>query len=89
MSALKDLTGKRFGRLTVVGRAPDYHLPSDPWAIRTVWICQCDCGTTKNIMGANLTGGYTKSCGCLRSERARDRALAGVLKKNSRTEGEK
>ena len=30
------------------------------------FICQCDCGNTKEVHGANLTGGRTTSCGCAR-----------------------
>lgn len=58
-SKLADLTGKRFGRLTVkklVKKSP------------THWECVCDCGTVKVVWAASLVHGTTKSCGCLRSE---------------------
>lgn len=54
-----DLTGKRFGKLTVVkltGRSKDK---------KTVWLCKCDCGNYKDVRASNLTSGATKSCGCL------------------------
>jgi hypothetical protein len=56
-----DLSGKRFGRLTVqqeykrIGR-------------RLYWDCLCDCGIRKFILGAHLTKGSSLSCGCLRNE---------------------
>ena len=59
-----DLTGKQFGRLTVIEYAGDYK-----------WRCRCECGTEKNIRGGDLIAGRTKSCGCLRKELIRDRRL--------------
>lgn len=55
---LKDLTGQRFGRLLVLklaGKSNDNHYK---------WLCQCDCGNTKIIIGRDITSGKTKSCGC-------------------------
>ena len=58
MSALKDLTGKRFGKLIVLRRSGnDKHK-------NATWLCQCDCGNRCNVVGANLWRGDTKSCGC-------------------------
>lgn len=51
-----DLTHKRFGRLIVVGAAPN-----------KFWHCKCDCGNYKTINGNNLRRGITFSCGCLRA----------------------
>lgn len=61
MAKLKDLTGKRFGRLTVLERAPSANK-------NAAWRCTCECGKEKVIAGRNLTEGKTKSCGCFRSE---------------------
>lgn len=66
MSSLIDLTGKRFGRLTVVGRAADYIKPSGKRC--AMWHCVCDCGKEKDILGENLKKGATRSCGCFRSD---------------------
>ena len=56
-----DLTGQRFGRLTVIAKSDV--IKSE----RIHWICRCDCGNiTKPIAGASLRRGETKSCGCLR-----------------------
>lgn len=59
-SHMKDLTGKRFGKLVVVG----------PTEMRKqsciVWKCQCDCGNTAFVPSSLLTNGNTASCGCLK-----------------------
>ena len=57
-----DLTGRRFGRLTVIGAAPSR-------GKRTYWKCLCDCGNTREIHAYNLVRGATKSCGCLNNEK--------------------
>lgn len=62
MGAFKDLTGQRFGRLTVL--APD---GKDPQG-RYKWRCRCDCGNEKTTTGTYLTRGETRSCGCLHTE---------------------
>lgn len=62
MAKVKDLTGQRFGRLTVMG-------PTEMRKNRfMVWECKCDCGNTAYVVGAYLTNGRTKSCGCLRED---------------------
>lgn len=57
-----DLTGKRFGRLTVL-----YKVGSDSCG-HLIWKCRCDCGNDKDISATNLIQGYTRSCGCIHSE---------------------
>ena len=61
----EDLTGKRFGKLTVIREDPER---SNQGNVK--WICRCDCGNTVSVIGTSLTRGNTKSCGCLRSEKA-------------------
>jgi len=60
MSKIIDLTGKKFGRLTVLGLAS---LENSV----TFWHVRCDCGKEKVIRRSNLYGG-AKSCGCLKIE---------------------
>ncbi len=60
----KDLTGQRFGRLTVLEFMPDE-------TRHTKWKCKCDCGNIKIVEGANLKSGNTQSCGCLIVEQSR------------------
>ena len=65
---MTDITGKRFGRLTVI--APD--TPCDKeHGYR--WIVRCDCGTTFSAYRHNLVTGLTRSCGCLRREMLKNR----------------
>lgn len=64
MSKFVDLTGQRFGYLTVVERAEDYVSPNGYHRVQ--WLCQCDCGNEVVVVGNNLTKHSTESCGCLR-----------------------
>lgn len=53
-----DLTGKKYGMLTVLGYAgKDKHGAS-------LWKCRCDCGTVKNLNGWPIKSGAIVSCGC-------------------------
>jgi hypothetical protein len=63
---IKNLKGKRFGRLVVTELA-DYKVRRN-----AVWVCTCDCGNFINVQGRNLSHGVTKSCGCLRRDVARE-----------------
>jgi len=65
---MESLIGKRFGRLLVVGKAPSKHGYAR-------WWCLCDCGKTKDVSGTGLNNRHTKSCGCLRREVCKQRAL--------------
>lgn len=59
---IQDLTGKVFGRLTVLRQG-------DKLKRRIHWWCQCSCGSPeKQISGIKMTTGRTNSCGCLRKE---------------------
>lgn len=63
MSQLKDLMGKRFGKLVVNGRAEN-----DKFG-RSRWLCKCDCGKEVIVQGTNLSkNGHTRSCGCLKAK---------------------
>ena len=67
MSKTKDLTGIKFGRLTVIERVEDYISPSGRH--RSKWLCKCDCGNEVIVMGNNLSRqNGTRSCGCLRRD---------------------
>lgn len=62
MAKLIDLTGRRFGRLLVVSKAP----ASTAFANTSArWECRCDCGSAVVVFSAALRRGATKSCGCL------------------------
>ena len=57
-----DLTGKRFGKLVVLHRQ-GYHVTKGGFK-RILWLCQCDCGKQKIVLGRDLKRGHTNSCGC-------------------------
>jgi len=62
MPKLINLTGKKFGRLLVIEK-----LNNDKYN-KIRWLCLCDCGNIKIIIGERLRSGHTKSCGCLNKE---------------------
>ncbi len=64
MADLIDLTGKRFGRLTVIEKMP----PRYKNKTAAFWRCKCDCGRETIVIGRSLRVGLTKSCGCIQSE---------------------
>lgn len=59
----EDLTGRRFGRLTVLGRAEK----TSPRG-GALWECRCDCGKTTLVRRYELKSGGTVSCGCASRE---------------------
>ena len=52
-----DLTGQRFGKLTVL--APAANIRN-----RTAWVCRCDCGRDTVVLTVHLRDGSHVSCGC-------------------------
>lgn len=58
--SMKDLTGQKFTHWTVLS-----HAGSDKHGF-AVWLCHCDCGTEKTVLGISLRKGTSVSCGCLR-----------------------
>ena len=63
MSKLIDLTGQKFGWLTVIERAEDYITPAGRRLV--AWKCRCECGNIISALSSNLTSGNTSSCGCI------------------------
>lgn len=59
-----NITGKRFGMLTAIKflRREKGH---------DIWLCECDCGTEREVSASKLANGNTKSCGCLRRSTAK------------------
>ena len=70
-----DLTGQRFGRLTVLDEAEPGCKPSGKTYRR--WRCRCDCGNEAIVRQTQLTTGRTRSCGCLQRAIAAKRARKG------------
>ena len=67
-----DLTGMRFGYLTVLERDTEEYIWKNN-ARGVKWICQCDCGNIKSVFGCNLRSDKTRSCGCLSGRRGLDK----------------
>ncbi len=65
--SFKDLTGRKFGKLTAIKIVGQEQKPNGSPG-HYIWLCQCDCGGTKEVASATLTGEKTASCGCLRRE---------------------
>lgn len=57
----KDLTGKKFNRLFIIGFAGVH-------GRNGTWFCKCDCAKILALPTARLTSGQTKSCGCWAKE---------------------
>lgn len=57
MPPLIDLSGQKFGRLTVISRHDAKR-----------WECVCECGKTTFTDGYQLRKGFAKSCGCFHAE---------------------
>ncbi len=62
---IQDLTGQKFGLLTVESFS-HYTAGRHPY-----WNCRCECGNTKAVCVYNLRAGNTKSCGCLKVRRGK------------------
>ena len=71
MPKFKNLTGLKFGKLTVI------ELDSSYTKKHKKWFCECDCGNFTSVFGTNLKQGVTTSCGC-QSSRNNARELVKV-----------
>lgn len=71
-----DLTGQKFGRLTVI------ELSKEKKGKRLIWECVCDCGTKLSVTGCNLTTGHTKSCGCYKRDRTAETKTIHAMSSN-------
>lgn len=65
----EDLTGRRFGRLLVVGDSGERKQRA------IMWSCACDCGASVSVKTQCLKHGITQSCGCLQKELASKRRI--------------
>ena len=63
MSHLIDLSGQRFGRLTVIEKTTPKNGSTNAF-----WLCRCDCGKETIVCGTTLRKGESKSCGCFRAD---------------------
>lgn len=58
---VKELTGRVFGRWTVLGFLYCREKTAQ-------WLCKCECETTMVISRHSLMDGHSRSCGCLQKE---------------------
>ena len=65
---MHNLSGCRFGKLTVIERAPNNANG------KVMWRCKCDCGKETVVISSRLYTGKTKSCGCLIKEKTIERS---------------
>ena len=80
MARFIDLTGQKFGRLTVIERAGSTKHGA------TKWFCKCECGNKAIVIGDELRKGNTLSCGCYAKEIAKETAKKHIAGKN-KTQG--
>lgn len=64
MPATVEMLGQRFGRWTVLAYENQKHRKG------ATWLCRCDCGNERVVLGYQLRSGGSRSCGCLRDERS-------------------
>lgn len=64
MGKIIDLTGQKFGRLTVIKKSG-----KDNSGKNIMWLCKCECGGFTKTTTAHLRDGHAQSCGCLAYER--------------------
>jgi hypothetical protein len=78
MGKLVNLSGQKFGRWYVLGRAPNK-------GNCTMWRCRCECGNIRVVEGYSLKSGLSKSCGCLHNELLIERCTKhGCAKQNAK-----
>ena len=66
VSKFIDLTGQRFGNLTVISKDESYIKPSGQKI--AMWKCVCDCGNSVSVRSEYLRNGNTTSCGCIEEQ---------------------
>ena len=64
----EDLTGMKFGRLTVISLNEEVSKQKR----LSYWNCKCDCGNEVIVYGGHLKNSSTKSCGCYQKERRKE-----------------
>lgn len=75
----EDLTGQRFGMLTVIEKVENKNG-------RVTWKCKCDCGGIRISNANNIKSGKVKSCGCMvKNNRIPDYAIHPYKHKMSKT----
>lgn len=76
MPKFYDLTGRHFGRWTVIGLASHGVATGSGKRKPVEWLCRCACGTERRISTSTLNSGKTSSCGCAVGDRSRTHGLS-------------
>jgi len=71
MDKHKKLAGKKFGNLLVIERTDNNKHGN------ICWLCKCDCGTEKIIIGRKLYKNITTCCGCMKKPKNLTEDLTG------------
>ena len=79
MSKVKNLTGQKFGRLTIEDNFKTIKR-KDGKGTRATWLCSCDCGKKVWALRDQLISGRKKSCGCIFEDYKK--SYYGVARKN-------
>ena len=74
-----DLTGKRFGLLTIVEQVDNVEITANDRRGQTAWLCYCRCGSETVVSGPKLKSGNTSSCGCLHRRQLAERSTTHGL----------
>lgn len=77
MPKFTDLTGNKYGRLSVTKKV-------DGGNKCVLWECICDCGNRAIVRSSSMTSGRTRSCGCLARESSAQNGRDNVGKKKDR-----
>lgn len=78
-NGFNDLTGNKYGRLTVVGLSPKKS------GRKSFWVCKCLCGNEHLVRSDSLKSGNVQSCGCLKKEQDKDNLTKNHRHKESHT----
>lgn len=73
----KNRAGEKYGRLTAL----EYLYTNK--RRKAVWLCKCDCGNIVQISSEKLSTGNTKSCGCLHSDKSKEK-IKTLIKKQTK-----
>lgn len=79
---VEDLTGKQFGRLTVIS------IHKREYSKETYWKCLCSCGNKKIVSARSLRSNKTTSCGCYHKEIIQSIIIPKLIEKNKKQIGE-
>ncbi len=71
MAQFLDLVGQRFGRWLVISHQGKRYAEQ-------FWLCRCDCGVERIVIGGTLKKGTSKSCGCLSIEKLTKHGMEGT-----------